>query len=226
MKVLDAAALRDFIEVGTVLYGSPSQPGIMLTPQDEIVKFFYVRKRVSTSTFFPQAKQFTRNSRKLRELDIPAPVVKEVGYCPEKSIHMVIYDRLPGADFREHMAEGNIELLTLLPGYLAGLHDEGVYFRAIHLGNILYHEASISLLDISDLKVVTRPLRVFERARNIAHLINAQDDKAYIISFGIHRFVSSYIDLAGFGETRRRLFVKRLELALDADMRDQFRAGQ
>jgi hypothetical protein len=218
MKTLGREQLVKFIAENKLLEGTTERPGLMLTPAGEIVKSFYRRKKISTTTFFPQALQFEASGLKLLKQNILAPVVKEVIYCKDIPVHMVIYDRLDGVDVRELCGSTGVGCLSQLPEYLAHLHDLGVYFRAIHLGNILLHGDVISLVDISDLSVANSSLGIFKRARNLAHLFNSEDDKAYFVTYGVDRFIQEYIEVTGMSPVQRWLLVKRLHMALDDDM--------
>jgi len=218
MQKLDRTQLENFIDTSRVLHGTTERPGLMLTPGDEIVKFFYRRKKISTAALLPQAQRFATNSRKLLERDVPGPVVKCVMYCDEIPVHMVVYNRIKGKDVRELCQTDGVANLAQLPEYFAHLHKTGIYFRAVHLGNILINHGAISLVDISDLTTQGSSLGVFQRARNLAHLFNAGHDKAYFVSYGLHKFVQEYVAACQFSAIRRWLFLQRLHLALDDDM--------
>ncbi len=218
MQTIDRVQLSQFINDKQVLEGTVERPGLMLTPAGEIVKFFYRRKIISTATIFPQALQFESSSQKLLVRDIPAPIVKEIIYCQEIPVHMVIYDRLDGVDVRELCGSTGVECLVRLPGFLAHLHKIGIYFRAIHLGNILVYDDIISLVDISDLSVQKFSLGVFKRARNLAHLFNSEADKTFFVRYGVNKFIQEYIEVSKLGAAQGWLFEKRLRLALDSDM--------
>ena len=222
MKVLDPNELKQFIKANKILYGTPEHPGIMMSPSGEIIKSFFRRKTISTSTIFPQAIRFEANCRKLFERGINGPIVKDTIYCKEVPVHMVIYDRLEGVDLRELSQREAKSTLTRLPEYLADLHAAGIFFRAIHLGNILVHNDAMSLIDISDLKTQTSPLGSFRRARNLAHLFNSELDKALFLAYGLNQFVEEYIQTSGLSGYGRWLFQNRLRLGLDEEMRSAF----
>jgi hypothetical protein len=226
MKVLDLNELKKFIEGNKILHGSPEHPGIMLSPSGEIIKSFFRRKTISTSTFFPQAIRFESNSRKLCELGIIGPIVKEIIYCKEVPVHMVIYDRLEGVDLRELSQNNPDSALTRLPGYLADLHAAGIFFRAIHLGNILVQNDEMSLIDISDLKTQNSPLGSFQRARNLAHLFNSELDKDFFLDCGLNQFIDEYIQASGLSGMGQWFFLYRLKLALDNNMAEAVRNTQ
>ncbi len=220
MKRLTAPEFEHFVAQHRVLYGTPERPGLMLTQDGLIVKSFYQRKTISTSTFIPQAKRFAANSRKLLNKGIPAPVVEDVIYCDEVPVHMVVYKMLDGEDVRRLCENKDLDVLAALTGFLAHLHDEGVYFRAIHLGNLLRRpDGTFAVLDISDLTTRSGPLGLFRRARNLAHLMNAGTDKAWFARYGIKRFLDEYLAHTGIRAWRRWLLEKRFMLALDKELK-------
>lgn len=221
MKQLSTAELAEYIDENEILYGRVGRPEVMLTPDSKIVKCFYPRKKLSTSTFLPQAKRFSINAKKLQERNIPAPIVEEVLYCKEIPVHLIVYSWMDGEDLRFLCGSGHIECLSDLPAFLAHLHKQGIYFRAIHLGNLLRQKNdTLAILDMSDLRTQSYALGAFQRARNLAHLMNRKDDKAYFVNYGVDRFVKEYIDCSKVSDLQEWLLRRRLYIALDGDLRD------
>lgn len=57
-----------------------------------------------------------------------------------------------------------------LAAFIRDLHNKGIYFRSLHLGNIvLTPEGSLGLIDIADMSVQSRPLSAAKARRNLAH---------------------------------------------------------
>ncbi|MEX2489378.1 MAG: hypothetical protein WD356_07610 [Pseudomonadales bacterium] len=220
MKQLTTTELAEYIDENEILYGRVGRPEVMLTPDGKIVKCFYPRKKLSTSTFLPQAKRFSINARKLRDRNIPAPIVDEVLYCKAIPVHLIVYSWMDGEDLRFLCSNGHIACLSDLPAFLAHLHKQGIYFRAIHLGNLLRQkDDTLAILDMSDLRTQPYRLGAFQRARNLAHLINRREDKAYFVSYGIDRFIKEYIDCCQASHQQEWLLRKRLYFGLDRDLR-------
>lgn len=216
MKRISREDLDNLIEDSTLLLGKVERPGQLLTSKNEIAKFFYKRKRISTSTFLPQADRFRVNSIRLSQCGVKAPKVNDSFYCEDLPVHIVIYDLIEGIDFREHCSKGELDCLGILPEYLSQLHDTGVYFRAIHLGNIVKcPSGENALIDISDLSVKSGSLSIFRRARNIAHLIDTEEDREYFNAYGLDRFLQAYFEACGCSQLKRRLFMYRFNLALN-----------
>ena len=220
MKRLSRDEFQRFVAQNQVLIGSPERPGLMLTSKQEIVKFFYRRKFISTSLFVPQAERFHANSIKLKQIGLAAPDVSEVYFCPDIPVHMVVYQYLKGADFRELCTKNNSQCIDRLPSYIAMLHETGVYFRAIHLGNVLQlDDDDLALVDITDLTVRSNQVTIFERARNIAHLFNSSEDKLFLADYGLRRFLDSYYLSAKLTAGKIRRLEWRLKMSLAGDLR-------
>lgn len=184
---------------GRVLEGSRETPKVIFSEDGRILKFFRPRKQISTSRIFPLAERFVRNSIGLRALGIPAAGCDRVYRCKSDEVDIISYPALDGRDIRELLAEGDEGVLARIPGLMHALHEQGVMFTAIHLGNILVldKDQELALIDIADLHLKGRPLHVFERARNLLHLINNKDDRDIYRAYGTDRFLDEYLQIAG-----------------------------
>jgi|TARA_Y100000310_G_scaffold3236_1_gene4134 tRNA A-37 threonylcarbamoyl transferase component Bud32 len=218
MKRWSKRELHRFVQENQVLLGTLERPALMLTQEQQVVKFFYRRKFISTSLLIPQAKRFRSNSIKLKQLGITAPDVSELIYCPDIPVHMAVYEYLKGDDFRVLCSRNDYQCIDRLPSYIALLHERGVYFRAIHLGNVLQlDEDELALVDITDLSV-RRKLTIFQRARNIAHLFNSVEDKLLFANYGIRRFLDAYYGSVNLTNGDIRWLEWRLKMSLSADL--------
>jgi hypothetical protein len=87
------------------------------------------------------------------------------------------------------------------------LHDKGILFRSIHLGNILVLEhGGFGLIDIADMSIQRRPLGLLKRARNFRHLLHDKADRDSLEQYGYERFLEQYESDANICGFRRRLF--------------------
>ncbi len=197
---------------GRVLVGDRELPKVILSDDGRIIKFFRQRKLISSNRLFPQSEAFVRNSIGLQALGIAAVKCDKVYRCTDESVDVIMYPALPGDELRDLVEAGRTELMERMPAYLGRLHDHGVMFRAIHLGNVLVQpDDSFALIDISDLDLKGGPLHAFRRARNILHLLNSKDDRAVIDAYGPERFTREYIDacgITGFGADIITRYVK------------------
>ncbi|MEJ6518115.1 MAG: hypothetical protein ACKVKL_06200 [Pseudomonadales bacterium] len=221
MQKIDRHELKQFIAQNTLLFGTQAQPGIMQTPNNEIVKFIYPRKTFSKTTLFPQAANFEKNAQVLKDKGIIGPVVSTTVYCRAANTYYIVYEKLAGEEIRHLCDQGQLQHLTDLARYLADLHSKGIYFRALHLGNVLrLDNGELALIDIADLKSKSRSLSCLARGRNIAHMLNVLEDKVHFQQFGLGQFLDDYFQQANLSDAERRLLVWRMRLRLHADMRD------
>ncbi len=220
MRKVSRAEMEQFIAKNTVLFGSVKRPGIMLTPENDIVKFIYPRKKVSSTTITSQAERFERNSARLVEKGIAGPVVTDTCYIPEVPAYYVVYGKLDGEEIRDLCGEGELDHLSRLAEFIAVLHDRGVYFRALHLGNVLnLEDGQLGLIDIADLKTSMGSLSAFARGRNIAHMLNVEEDKIHFQQFGVAKFLAAYLDHADLTRWQRFWLLWRMKRRLNAEMR-------
>jgi hypothetical protein len=82
---------------------------------------------------------------------------------------------------------------------MAQLHLTGVYFRSLHLGNVLLQsQGGLALIDVADMRFRNRPLNGSERARNFKHLLRKPEQRAIIERFGMDKFLELYRRSAGY----------------------------
>ncbi len=198
MQKMSALEYKALCESAVVLADCKYGPKILQTADNKIVKIFYPRKKkFSSSKLRPHAQRFSRNSRRLAQLHIPAVHVEQTFSCPEENIHLVIYPKVPGEEVRHLVSASNPVILTELATYIAQLHYQGIFFRGIHLGNVLRNdEAQFYLIDIADLKVRHKPLNIWHRIRNLRHMIFYDTDIAAFKNYGIEKFIDNYLSVA------------------------------
>ena len=78
-------------------------------------------------------------------------------------------------------AEDERRLKRLFTGFAIRLHSLGIYFRSLHLGNVVLTPAGeLGLIDFSDLRVYRRPLPAFLRRRNLRRMLEIPGECAWI----------------------------------------------
>ncbi|MCL2021218.1 MAG: hypothetical protein FWG81_03745 [Betaproteobacteria bacterium] len=74
----------------------------------------------------------------------------------------------------------------LFTEFIIRLHSLGIYFRSLHLGNIiLTTDGKLGLIDFSDLYIYHRPLPVFMCRRNIRRMLRFANERDWIDSEAI-----------------------------------------
>jgi len=72
----------------------------------------------------------------------------------------------------------NGEITVRLAAFVAKLHNEGIYFRSLHFGNILIIDGDgFGLIDVADMKIKDRSLGIGMRIRNFNHLRRYEIDR-------------------------------------------------
>jgi hypothetical protein len=112
----------------------------------------------------------------------------------------ILYQPLEGRILRQIALSEGLSVTTLqqFGAFVAELHSRGVYFRSLHLGNVVVTgDGEFGLIDIADLSI--RPWGLFfsERLRNFRHICRLEDDRSHIGQEGWHMFFSAYRQAAG-----------------------------
>ena len=149
------------------------------------LKLFRRKSWLSKTAFYPPARRFADNAAKLQRLGIQCPEVIQL-YKLEKPYRSVVhYHPLLGDTLRQILQRNidldQLELFARLAEFITHLHELGVYFRSLHMGNIVltpYNE--FGLIDISDMRCLDRPLPRGMRDRNYRHLLRYESDWAMV----------------------------------------------
>jgi len=183
-------------ENATVLEADGSGDKVLLLEDGTILKLFRRKRLISSALLFPYAQRFADNIDALKKRGIPCPDVIATYRIASISRDAVRYTPLPGLTIRQVLKEHgeSAPLRAELGMFIAHLHDRGVYFRSLHLGNvILTPESKLGLIDISDMKCQRRALIDSKRLRNFQHLLRYKEDRAWLVeSDGGAAFVSAY----------------------------------
>lgn len=145
------------------------------------LKLFRRKSWLSKTAFYPPAKRFADNAAELQRLDIPCPRVIQLYKMDVPYRSVVHYEPLAGETLRQLLRQepdlDQLELFARLAEFITRLHDLGVYFRSLHMGNIvLTPDNQLGLIDISDMRCLGRPLSRRMRDRNYRHLLRYESD--------------------------------------------------
>ncbi|MBM3350979.1 MAG: hypothetical protein FJY53_04225 [Betaproteobacteria bacterium] len=145
----------------------------------DMLKIFRVRRKVSGARIYSHARRFFRNSERLHTLGISTVECKRLFYFADSSDTAVLYSPLVGHTVRKLLDENslNLDMAHALGEYIAGLHQLGIHFRSLHLGNIVVTpDGRYGLIDISDMSIYPWPLFCNTRVRNFRHLCRYPED--------------------------------------------------
>jgi len=182
---------------------------VLLCEDDRIIKLFRTKRLLSLSCVYPYSVRFARNARRLNQMGIPSVQVEQLFYCASIRRHGVIYPLLQGETL-SHLLENTQEkdgLMLQLAKFITELHQKKIYFRSLHLGNILQlPDGRFGLIDVADLSFSLLPLNIWQRKRNFRHLLRRAEHRLLFEQFGIARFLEYYLDAANIPPQRRAEF--------------------
>jgi len=158
---------------------------VLSLPDGSYLKLFRRKRLISSAAWYPYAQRFADNAAALQKRGIPCPKVVALYRVQQIKRDIVVYRPLPGRTLREivQAGAGDVVLRAHLDDFIFQLHEAGVYFRSLHLGNIvLTPDSRLGLIDIADLRTQNKPLRSGLRQRNLQHLNRHPGDKAWLDS--------------------------------------------
>jgi len=196
MRIVTAQELESWLDHGEVLERDGRGPKVVKLPNGLFLKIFHTRRLPLLARLFPFAKKFTHNVELLHNEGIPAPEVVETFWIDKsKGLTGCLYRPLPGIPLEELHRKDPGQLLSALPElarFIKALHCKGVYFRSLHLGNIiLTPNGEFGLIDVLDLRKKSRPIGQNLARRNFRHLENYLARKK-IQDFPLEQLMEAY----------------------------------
>jgi len=152
---------------------------VLRLKDQSILKLFRAKRLLSSARLYPYVKRFKNNAARLISFGIPTVQVSAVYRIPSINRTAVHYFPLEGITLREHSIQTPIgnDLSKRLGLFFATLHQQGIYFRSIHFGNIvLTPDHRLGLIDVADMRFHRRPLKIGLRIRNLRHLFRYDGD--------------------------------------------------
>jgi tRNA A-37 threonylcarbamoyl transferase component Bud32 len=169
---------------------------VLELPDGSYVKLFRRKRLLSSALWSPYARRFANNCRAVRTRGIPCPEVIAVFRIPALRRDAVHYRPLAGETLRQIIRRGigdpeATRLRALLGRFVARLHAMGIYFRSLHLGNIvLTPSGEAGIIDLADLRLRRGALGHFSRKRNLKHLLRDIQEARWITTNGT--FLATY----------------------------------
>jgi tRNA A-37 threonylcarbamoyl transferase component Bud32 len=190
---------------------------VVVLSDGTFLKLFRIKGFFSSTWYRPHATRFSNNVADLKSLRIPVPKVLETYWIGHLKMNAVQYIPLNGQTIRNLYAQegrNSESLVKLIAEFIAQLHQKGVYFHSLHLGNILMlDDGTLGLIDVSDMKIYSKTLNADKRLRNFTHLIRYKQDRTQLEAYGRDLFVQGYADSDSVNEKLNQLW-------------DEFESGQ
>ncbi|SDF89275.1 polymerase [Phytopseudomonas seleniipraecipitans] len=163
----------------------------------EFLKLYRRKRLLSSDLWDLPAQRFADNANGLLRLGITAPTVLEVLIINERRLSAVRYQPLPGDTLRNHLRKSTPEErsrdVMRFGTFLGELHESGVYFRSLHLGNVLLlPDGCFGLIDLSDMKLERNALAPWKRRRNLQHILRYAEDIGWLTEQHREEWVAGY----------------------------------
>ncbi len=154
---------------------------LLLNPPNDgpfIIKVWHPDRVFTSARLFPYSSRFRRHAAALLSQGFNAPEVSGWGRLQGTRACYVSYRALPGKSLRE--LKPQVELAGVAR-FIARLHDSGIDFRSLHLGNILWQGGdSYALIDLTDCSFRRRPLPLKLRTKRLVYLCTHRRDLAFM----------------------------------------------
>lgn len=185
MKTLNEDNLNELLRNAQVIEEDGYGIKVACLDNGDYLKLYRRKRLLSSALWSPPARRFADNAARLRQLDIPVPAIVETLLIPSKQLNGVRYQPLPGDTLRSHWRALDDELrageVERFGAFLGQLHESGVYFRSLHLGNVLLlPDGRFGLIDLSDMQIGRGPLPRWKRQRNLQHMLRYQEDRHWL----------------------------------------------
>ena len=175
-------------------------PKVLRLEDGSFLKLFRARRWYTSGRFNPLSERFARNSQQLREHGIASPSVLNL-YTLRDGSTAVRYQPLPGQTLRQVLQGLDTSLQESLVErfgrFVAQLHERGVYFRSLHLGNVLLmDDGEFGLIDLADMRIYPSALRNTLRQRNLKHMQRYPQDRGWLFETHFEQLATGYACVA------------------------------
>lgn len=147
---------------------------VYLLQDGNILKVFRRKRLISSALLRPYSQRFIDNAVRLAELGIPTLEVISHHKLDIPGKTAVLYRPLPGRTLLQKSREPGFSWDVQLPALvelIRSLHRSGIYFRSLHLGNVVVTpEQLLGLIDVADMRFMRAPLPPRMVRRNVQHL--------------------------------------------------------
>ncbi|KPA92504.1 lipid A core-O-antigen ligase-like enyme [Pseudomonas asplenii] len=201
VRYLDANSFAGLARDARVIEEDGLGPKVLCLQNGDYLKLFRSRRFYSSGGFNPQSERFAINSDRLRAMGIQTPEIIGLYHLKNGST-AVHYRPLPGQTLRQVLqsmgsAAVREALVERFGRFLGQLHERGVYFRSLHLGNVLLLEdGEFGLIDLADMRVYPSPLRQALRQRNLRHMQRYREDRGWLFEEQLPALLKGYASTA------------------------------
>lgn len=200
-RSLTPAQVEQLTDNGQVIEEDGLGPKVIRLQDGTFLKIFRRRRWYTSGAFNPYSQRFARNSRQLVTQGFSAPPILDLYDYPDGA-KAVRYQPLPGQTLRQALQacktkEERQVLVHRLGRYIAQLHEQGVYFRSLHLGNVLLmDDQAFGLIDLADMRILPSSLSPGLRQRNLRHMQRYAQDCRWLFEEHLEALLDGYSEIA------------------------------
>lgn len=217
MKILSNQELENLLQGAQTIEEDGYGLKVARLSDGDFLKLYRRKRLLSSALWAPPAKLFALNAERLLKLSITAPRIKELLLIPERRLNGVRYQPLPGETLRQCWRALNNDTRALdvqrFGTFLGELHEKGIYFRSLHLGNVLIlPNSSFGLIDLSDMQIGNGPLSSWKRQRNLQHMLRYPEDRSWLTEQHQEQLLAGYRQRCGVAaaDSLKRALSKRI----------------
>jgi tRNA A-37 threonylcarbamoyl transferase component Bud32 len=170
---LSKAALNQMIVGAKVLEADSFGAKVYMLQDGKILKLFRRKRWFSSALLRPYSRRFIDNAEKLEKLGVPTLKVTHFYRLDQPGMTAVLYRPLPGETLRQITQKADFSWQQSMPALIElirSLHQSGIYFRSLHLGNIVVTpQNTLGLIDVADMRFIKGPLSNSLKKRNLQH---------------------------------------------------------
>lgn len=188
MRAVEHQEYQALREGAEVLEADRHGEKVLRLADGTFLKLFRRKRLITSAAWSPYALRFAQNAEALARLGIPVPEVIEIMRIASLKRDAVHYRPLAGTTLRAWNRQPGDEtarrdLQARFGEFVVRLHQKGIYFRSLHLGNVIQTpNGEFGLIDFSDMRIYPWPLPRFMRVRNIRRLQGIESERDWIDS--------------------------------------------
>jgi len=217
VQTITKEQLDSLCEDGRAIDSKGGYPAVVIHPDGTITKIWARKKGFfSSSTLSPYSKRFINHAVELARRGIVVPEILDHAKLEHSHVQIVTYQSLAGESIRELLEKAPDQInIPSLVQYIHHLHEKGILFGGMHLGNIIQcsNNQGYGLIDFTDVRFQSKPLNIKQRAHNLSVPLRYSEDIKRIQAFGHPDLLESYLKILELSLTDRDRFIDQLALS-------------
>ncbi|MCK5893853.1 MAG: toluene tolerance protein [Endozoicomonadaceae bacterium] len=175
---------------------------VLLLNNGDYLKLFRRKRLLSSALLVSPSMRFIRNAGLLVKRGVSTVTITDHYYIPSLKRMAVHYQPLLGETLRTLLADSSADnrskLMTLLGVFIARLHKKGIYFRSLHLGNIVRTpNCELGLIDVADMRCGYFSVNIRCCLRNFRHFVRSNIDMELLNFILRKQLLDAYCEASG-----------------------------